>query len=488
MFKHLCITLLYIIGLSLSFSEEVRWETVLPGKVIGSPVERRADEVVLICEDRRVYSINTVTGSINWKVKPGERLNDLKLSNDGSIIVSGEKFVSSLYADGHIRWKISTENNIEGSIKLSLKGDIGFYSDGSFYIYNRFGSQVLVTNSDGPYCYFLQNALILLDKGSTFRAITFGGSEVWDIEKREQVVDVITYNNRFYVVYNDGIIKEFNNNGQELGLYKSQKSITGVFKNYINQMVFIDETGVTSLLSDNIDSKGLDSVLLFSNGILLQSMENWSIRGVEVTADKELYPSGQSQLLDQEISLSHNRVWNDHVLEDYYIETILSGNRTLQKKVLDEITQNIDNNSLLDDYPNFYTILLLASSSINPNDDIRQEAYRIMGDSRNLMFLPYLFNNLKSEKSYHIIPSIFYALGRIGVDPDGRVIDMIVSRMDDYYDEKLVLEAMYALYYINRYTGGDNIDKIFTGVEKILEGGYSRKIESECYRVLKLMK
>lgn len=475
-------------GVSLTYSQNVIWEIVLPGKVIGSPIERRANEVVLICEDRRVYSLDTETGLIKWKVKPGERLNDLKLSNDGSIIVAGEKFISSLYADGAVRWKIKTENIINSPLKLSLNGDIGFYSSGKFYIYDRFGDRVTVLESEGSSSYFLQNSLLLIDYGSIFRAMTYSGTTAWEIEKSDQLVDVVTYNNSFYTVYNDGRVIEYNNRGQKIDSFVSKNSISEVYKNYLNQMVFVSGDGFSTLMEDRSDKHKLEHVLLFSNGILLQSMDDWSIRGIAVESDMELYPSGHTQLLDQEISLSHNRVWNDDVLEDYFIETILDGNRTLQKKLLDEISLSINKITLLEDYPNFYTILLLASSSLNPNDDIRREAYRLMGRSRNLMFLPYLFNNLKGERSYHIIPSMFYALGQIGVDPDSRVIDLIVSRIDDYYDEKFVLEALYALYYINSYTGGDNIDKIFTGVEKILNGGYSRKIESECYKVLELIK
>ena len=73
-------------------------------------VERDNGEIILICEDRRVYSINSYTGNINWKIKPGGKLSQLLFSLDGSIIIRDEKKIYSIFGSGKIRWSKESYN------------------------------------------------------------------------------------------------------------------------------------------------------------------------------------------------------------------------------------------------------------------------------------------------------------------------------------------------------------------------------------------
>ena len=111
-----------------------------------------------------------------------------------------------------------------------------------------------------------------------------------------------------------------------------------------------------------------------------------------------------------------------------------------------------------------------------------------LGLSKDISFIPYLLNDLQHEKSYSVIPYIYYVLSNIGVDKNGGVIGVINSRIDDFYDEKLVLNGLYALYNINNYTNGEYVDQVFNGIEKILNGGYSRVVQNKCYEILKKLK
>lgn len=489
MFKRAVIFLVILLNISHLWGSDILWETVLPGRVISHPIERRNSEVIVICEDRRVYSINTVNGSINWKIKPGGRLLNLKLSYDGSIIVISTQGLFSLFPNGTIRWRVDLDDDYSDFLKLDKLGQIGIRRGNTFYVYNRFGKKLADYPIVGNNASFLSNALILIERETQLDAITFSGLKAWSINFSGDLVDSVVYSGYFYLIFRDGKVLEYSDSGALKKEYHTNNSnITSVYKNMDSIISFQGDLGLTTLVDGKFVTEDIEGALLFSNGILLKTMENWSIVGVRTDKDSHFFPSGKRQLLDQEISLSNLNIWMDEKLEDYYIKIILDGNRDLQTELLDRIERSIDDIKLLDNFPNFYSIMLLAASTLNPNSEIRDRTYRLMGRSKNLLFLPFIYNNLKSENSFLIIPSMFSALAQIGVDPDGRVLDLIVSRMDDYYDEKLVLEALYALYYINRYTGGDNISLVFAGIEKVLNGGYSQRVESECFKVMELIK
>ena len=86
------------------------WEIALPGKVVLTPIERKDGELILACDDRRLYSIDSETGNINWKIKPGGRISFLDISSDGSIIVADDKKIYSFYSSGDLRWSLDFLN------------------------------------------------------------------------------------------------------------------------------------------------------------------------------------------------------------------------------------------------------------------------------------------------------------------------------------------------------------------------------------------
>jgi hypothetical protein len=212
------------------------------------------------------------------------------------------------------------------------------------------------------------------------------------------------------------------------------------------------------------------------------------VNAERISNNFEFYPSGKKQIIKRTISLSDKHVWNDTKFSNFYHDIILSGDRQSQLDILEKVENKLSKHDLLDSFPNFYEILLLSSSKQNVNQDVRQEAYKLIGLSRDISFLPYLMSDLEDEKSYILIPYIFYALGQLSIDRTGGVIKLINSRIDDYFDETLVINALYALYYINNYTNSEFVDIVFNGIEKILNGGYSRNIEKRCYEILKKIK
>ncbi len=52
----------------------------------------------------------------------------------------------------------------------------------------------------------------------------------------------------------------------------------------------------------------------------------------------------------------------------------------------------------------------------------------------------------------------------------------------------MVINALFALYNINEYSNGEFITYVYRGVEKVLNGGYSKKIENYCYGIIKKLK
>lgn len=468
------------------------WEIALPGKVLSIPVERKNGEVILICEDRRVYSLNSKNGRINWKVKPGGKLDDLAVSIDGSIIVRDDKNIFSIYGNGEIRWSINFSSGFDSNFTINDSGDIFFSSGKILYVVDRFGNKrEIIDDFHSRTVGALKNSLLVYSEDNRLYATTLSGKAAWKIDIKGDPTFIKVFPHGIYLVYSDGLVEEYSLGGEEIGRWNTlNHNPTLVSVNFENNFIISGMLGITLISGDDVITSDLgESVgLYYSNGLLIQSDTDWSIHGIYVDNGMEFFPSGKIQLFKRVISLSNKRVWGDDTFSEYYKNIITNGNRAFQLDILDKVEQNIASIDLLDKIPNFYEILLVASSKQNKNQDTRQEAYRIIGLSRDLSFLPYLLSNLENEESYMVLPYIFYALGQLGVDRTGEVITLINRRIDDFYDEKLVINALYALYYINQYTNGEYTYKVFSGIEKILDGGYSRKIDNMCYDVIDKIK
>lgn len=471
---------------------EFVWEIALPGKVLSTPIERGNGEIILICDDRRLYSLNSKTGSINWRIKPGGRLNFLDISPDGSIIIRDEKNIYSIYGNGSNRWSRSYEKGFNSDMTINDRGDLLFNSDNKLYILDRFGEQrVILDTFSSKSISALSNSLLIYAEEQKIISITYSGQNAWKIDISRDPILIKSFNNGFFLIYKDGLIEQYSLIGELLNsLNTGNTNIHTASLNAHNNIIVMGDSGTTLIDGDfiNFDGVGEDSGLYYSDGLLIKSQSDWSIHGLYIDSGFEYYPSGKIQLFKRDVSLAHKKVWGDEFYSEFYRNTILDGNRASQKKILKYLEDNINKPDLLDAYPNFYEILLLASSKQNKNQDTRQEAYRIIGLSRNLSFLPYLQSDLEEETSYLMIPYIYFALGQIGIDRTGGIISTINSRIDDYYDEKLVINALYALYNINQYTNGEFTYLVFSGIERILDGGYSRKIENQCYDIIKKIK
>ncbi|MBN2618628.1 MAG: hypothetical protein JXR64_10010 [Spirochaetales bacterium] len=484
--------LIFILNSFVVFSNSSRiWEIALPGNVVSIPVERKNNEVVLICEDRRVYSINAETGDILWNLKPGGRLRNLQISFDGSITVVDDYTLFSIFGNGEIKWSHTFNEKIDKNYVISEKGDIYLISGNSIFLVNRFGvSKKLFTNVAAELIEILSNSLILTYKDFSIDAMTIDGEIAWSYSITKKPSIIKEHLNEIYIIYSDGLVDSISLSGENIKKYiTNNPNPTEISRNYLDQFLIYGDGGITLFnngISNTYKSNGYG--LYYSNGILIEFDDNWNLYGVKTNTDSILFPSGRNQLYTRNISLSDKRVWNDEILKDYYLNIIFNGNRSQQLNLLKDIEKDILEIDLLVKHPNFYEILLIACSPLNKNQDVRLEAYRLIGKSRDISFLPYLVNNLIVEKSYIIITNIFYALGLIGIDLNGSVINLINSRVDDFYDEKFAVNALYALYNINYNTNGEYVEFVFSGIEKILNSGYSKKIENECYSVIKNIK
>ena len=486
------IIFIFIITVKSIFAQDYYlWELALPGKVISKPVERKNGELILICEDRRVYSIDMKLGRINWKVKPGGKLEELHISPDGSIIISGRNSIYSLFNDGSLRWKFEVNSPIDSNISINSKGDILFISNSQIYKLDRFGiSEVVINNINSNMIKSTSNSLILFKESESLRSITYSGNRAWELSFEREISLVETIKDGFFVIFRDGVVEEYNNRGFLLKTYTTEnQNPYECYMNFQNKLVVKGDKGIflkdiDGFIHNNEELNGL----YYSSGLIITSGDDWVIRCRDGRADIKYYPSGEIQIRDANISLSDKRVWNDEKYKAYYQDIIVGGDREHQKELLSGIEDVLKNKDLLDLYPNFYDILLTGSSKLNKNRDIRKEAYRLIGFSKDISFLPYLLNDLLNENSYSIISYIYFALGQLGIDSTGEVVEIISSTLDDYYDETMVINGLYALFYINNYTNNEYVDVVFKGIEKILNGGYSRKIENRCYEILKSIK
>jgi hypothetical protein len=182
----------------------------------------------------------------------------------------------------------------------------------------------------------------------------------------------------------------------------------------------------------------------------------------------------------------------DRNLKDDRIHNVFlnSKNRTSLKKELDTINTLLKKYNYLTFYyhPSLVKVLAYISSNKNPNEDLRWEAYRIIGESGNLIFFPYLFNELKIETSYVTLSYIFYSLGCIGVEINRSVIDLIHNKYGSNKDENLAINYLYSIYKINEYNNWIYVDQMTKGISTVLSGGYSQKIKDICYNYLSYIK
>lgn len=491
MSKSIIIVLLFLSFPILGQDKYYEWEIALPGKVISTPVERKNGDIILICEDRRLYSISSKTGNINWKIKPGGKLDQLYLSLDGSIIIRDNSRVYSMFSDGSVRWSENFIGGFNSNMSVNDRGDIFFFAANELIKLDRFGTRsTVIKNLNSNHISALNNSLIISVSDNILKAVTYSGETAWSKKLPNNPVIIRSNKSFLYVVYDNGVVEKYLSDGVLLSSLETgnENPVSGNI-NFNEEFLIIGDRGTTLIQENNIFTyNNSDPVLYYSNGLLIKSNPDWTITAEKTYNNFEYYPSGKKQVIKRTISLSDKQVWNDDKLKGYYKNIILGGDRDFQLEILKSIEDKLSSQTLLDDYPNFYGILLLSSSKQNINQDVRLVAYRIMGLSRDISFLPYLLSDLEDEKSYIILPYIFYALGQLGVDRNGGVIELINSRIDDYFDEKLVINALYALYYINNYTNSEFVDKVFNGIEKILNGGYSRNIEKRCYDILNKLK
>lgn len=485
--------LLFVTVTALLSSEEVvEWEIALPGMVVKTPIERKGKELILICEDRRLYSINVNDGTIRWKIKPGGRLRDLKLSPDGSIITRSDSTLYSIYGNGKIRWQLNIPDKLDSNIAINDRGDTLFCSNNSLYSVNRFGIiTVLNDQFSRNEIRVTKNSLVVSYSDSTLFTHTFGGNFAWEYNLKENPDVISTTKDSVIVAYKNGDIEKISNDGHFIQEWKTgNRNPYQISENYIGDILVYGDRGITNIKDNKLSVLGIEEVygLYYSNGLLIRSYDDWSLKAVKSSKDIIFYTSGKKQVLERTISLANKYVWGDSLKKDYYTERILDNNRMIQSRILSDLTTVIRDKDLLDKYPNFYNILLLASSSQNSNSDVRKEAYKVIGDSRDISFLPYLLSDLEGEKSYHVILYIYYALGQLAVDRTGEVVNVINMRIDDYHDESASINALYSLYNINKYSGGEFVEDVYIGIEKVLNAGYSKKIEEMCYDIINKLK
>jgi len=488
---------LYIITLlilpSLLFSTETPiWDIALPGKLLFEPVESSGNDLLLICEDRRLYSVDILSGSIKWKLRPGGKLKELYTSPDGSIILLGENTLYSIYNNGEIRWSLDVLKGFDSKLSLDKRGNLLYISDNKLYKVDRFGNRTIINDTfKGSLFTVLDNGLILYYENNKLEALTYSNSFAWSVNLIKEPTLMISKSDSVYLFYQNGDVDLYSNEGLYFNSFETKnKNPYDVSINLDSDLLVKGDKGITLIEKSSVLTVGIDSNygLYYSNGILIKSYSDWTLKGFKQSKDSRFYGAGLEQTLKQTISLSDISIWGDDKFKEYFRHIILGGDRELQKDVLLNVEKVIKSDKLFDVMPNFYGILLLASSKQNKNQDIRQNAYRLIGLSRDISFLPYLLADLERERSYILLPYIIYALGQLGVDRTGEVVSLINKRVDDYFDEKIVINSLYSLYNINNYTNGQYLLSVFTGIEKILNGGYSRKIENQCYDIIKKIK
>ena len=483
--------LLLLLSFRINAIQEKIWELALPGKVISIPVERRNQEIILICEDRHVYCLNTLDGIIKWKYKPGGKLEQLKISSDGSIIVKDRNTLYSIFGNGDLRWKVEFKKDLESDFAIDQKGYIYTLSNKVLYSINRFGVKNIVKKSfDADTVWTLNNYLIAYSSRGNIIAQTYNGDVAWEYQIPNSIRFIEIHDSGFYIVTTNNWVYHILNDGEMLKNWSIDGNIELVTTNLNGNLLI--KTDDNSLIIENgeIREQSIDDFLglYYSNGLLIQAYDDWHITGTSTDQECIFYPSGRFQINKRNISLSHKNVWGDQKLKSFYTNLILDGNRALQLEVLNIVKNRLDDFEILGLIPNFYDILILLSSEQNKNEDIRQKAYIEMGKSQDISFIPYLISDLDNESSYHILPYIIYAIGNIRVDISGDAIRIINRKLDDFYDESLVINALYALYKLNQYSNNEHIDKVFIGIEKILYGGYSSNVELKCYEILDKMK
>ncbi len=408
------------------------------------------------------------------------------------MILRDKSTLFSFYSSGDTRWEIEVPGGFESNLAINDRGDIYYASNNILIRVNRFGAVFPIKKDfKGKNIAVLNNSLIAYLEDNFIRVITFSGLEAWSLELKSEPQLIESVSSEIYLMYSNGDVESYSNKGLFKYMWNtSNKNPLNTGINSSGNLLIYGDSGVTLITKEDssLMSSNEDSGLFYSNGLLIKSYSDWTLHGYNISSNSEFYPSGKKQTLKRTISLARKRVWGDEKKHKYYTESILGGKREVQKKILKDIESAIGKETLLDDFPNFYETLLLASSSRNPNQDIRQEGYRLIGKSRDLSFLPYLLSDLEGETSYMVLSYIYYALGQLSIDRTGEVIEMVNRRIDDYYDEKIVINALYTLYNINTYTNGEFIEEVFIGIEKILNAGYSRKIQNQCYEILKRMK
>lgn len=474
-----------LLPLSLFCGE--KWEVALPGKVLAQPIENNGSFVIL-CDDRRVYSIDSISGRVKWKVRPGGKLKDIKKSPDDSLIVLGEDYLYSLYRDGQIRWKIEVDN--PKSIDINPRGDIYILAKNLVRVINRFGSQKSEFKVSGERILSLKNYLILLQKEKILTALNLNGDNVWEREFSLGIGVIKSFNNSIFISSSKNIL-ELSLFGQDKDMYVLEISnLIDFSQNHLGDILLIGNDSV-DILNNKYEYKRKrkeDYSLLNSKKVLLETFSDWSIKGEVIEYDNIYYPSGSKLEIEANSPNINPRVWGDEAKRGYLRQIVADGSRDKQKSEFKIIEELLLEKEVLVKYPNFYYYLILASSKLNPLEDCRMDAYRIIGKSRDITFKSFMLADFINEKSYHILPFIVYTLGQFSVDRNGDIMREINRRIDDYYDEKIVINSIYALYYINRYNNDKYLDLFYKGVEKVLNGGYSRKIESYCYKLLETMK
>lgn len=492
MIRYIFILFIFSSFYILSDENNYLWEIALSGKVILTPIERKNGELLLICDDRRLYSLDSKLGTINWKIKPGGRLDFLEVSPDGSIIVKDEKNIYSYYGNGELRWSLFFPEGFSSNLTISERGDLIVSSGQNLYLVDRFSKKnIILKDFKGNTITYLNNSLIAYVSDNRINTVSYSGKFAWEKNISREPNIMKSFDDNLYLAYDDGEVEQYSFTGEFIYSWPTTNiHISSLSLNFKKNIIISGDYGTTLLTEKTFmkNNSSMDIGLYYSNGILIKSQEDWLIHGLRPDNGLEYYPSGQIQFFKRDISLSNKIVWGDELYREYFQNIILSGNRTLQSQLLKKIELEINSVDILDKYPNMYEILLLTSSKQNINQDIRQEAYRIIGLSKDLSFLPYLIKDLEVERSYIVIPYIYYALGQIGVDINGGVINVINSRLDDYFDEKLAINGLHALYNINYYTNDEFIYIVFSGIEKILNGGYSRNIQNQCYEIIKKIK
>lgn len=487
----------FIMLFSLSAREMV-WERALPGEILSNPVEDQKGHVLVISADRHLYCLDSVSGNILWKFKPGGRLNSISMSADGSILVTDSRNrLYSLFSRGGIRWKYTMPGPLKRDPAVSNKGNIALTLENRVILLNRKGEEIWDKEFPGvTFTVLTDSSLVCVVMGKELSALGLSGTPAW---KQTFAVPLSQgFNNRNGVILADetGTVYQTDFTGEILSEIKTEVNHPRRF--YYNdrglpvlegekEYAVINEDGTFYRTAGAGENQG---ALYTGNKLVVEGTSDWFVKAWKDSTMAHVVKSGVSDALVREKTFSGITYWGDYSLESYYMNIALSGNRDKQKELIAYIRENLDDMAFYEKMPYLHSVLLtMCSKEKNPrNADVRAYTYDLMGETGDITYIPYLVKALLREENYTVMPHIYRALGALSADPDGRVVRAINLAIKRFRDESCVMSAVNALYNINNYNNGFYSLKAFESIKYVLDAGYSGKIQKACWDLVKKMK